>query len=99
MAGGEKLSVLNPLGYPPKVSRKALAPRLEGLDGKTVYLVDARFDDSIELLRQVQAWFARHLPSVSTKLVSLSSVYHRDDPKTWEEIKANGDAAIIGVGH
>ena len=99
MAGGEKLSVLNPLGYPPKVSRKALAPRLESLDGKTVYLVDARFDDSIELLRQVQAWFARHLPSASTKLVSLSSVYHRDDPKTWEEIKANGDAAIIGVGH
>ena len=99
MAGGEKLSVLNPVGYPQKVSRKALAPRLEGLDGKTVYLVDARFDDSIELLRQVQAWFAQRLPSVNTKLVSLSSVYHRDDPKTWEEIKANGDAAIIGVGH
>ena len=99
MAGGEKLSVLNPVGYPPKVSRKALAPRLEGLDGKTVYLVDARFDDSVELLRQVQAWLAERLPGVKTKLVSLSSVYHRDDPKTWEEIKANGDAAIIGVGH
>ena len=99
MAGGEKISVLNPVGYPPKVSRKALAPRLESLDGKTVYIVDARFDDSIELLRQVQAWFAQRLPGVKTKLVSLSSVYHRDDPKTWEEIKANGDAAIIGVGH
>ncbi len=37
--------------------------------------------------------------SVETKLVRLSSVYTQDDPKTWEEIKANGDAAIIGVGH
>jgi len=94
-----KLSVLNPVGYPPKVTRKALAPRLESLDGKTVYLVDARFDDSVELLKQVQAWFAERMPGVKTRLVSLSSVYSRDDPKTWEEIKAKGDAAIIGVGH
>ncbi len=94
-----KVTVLNPVGYPPKVSRKTLAPRLEALDGKTLYLVDARFDDSVELLKQVQAWFADHMPSVKTRLVQLSSVYHRDDPRTWEEIKANGDAAIIGVGH
>jgi len=26
-------------------------------------------------------------------------VYTQDDPKTWQEIKENGDAAIIGVGH
>jgi hypothetical protein len=94
-----KLTVLNPVGYPPKVTRKAIAPRLEGLDGKTIYLVDCRFDDSIELLKQVQAWFAEHMPTVTTKLVSLSSVYGRDDPATWETIKANGDAAILGVGH
>ena len=25
--------------------------------------------------------------------------YQHDDPKTWDEIKANGDAAIVGVGH
>ena len=29
----------------------------------------------------------------------MSSVYTKDDPKTWEMIKAQGDAAIIGVGH
>ena len=39
------------------------------------------------------------MPGVKTKLVSLSAYYGHDDPKTWEEIKANGDAAIIGVGH
>ena len=97
--GSKKVSVLNPVGYPPKISAKAMAPRLETLDGKTVYLVDPRFDDSGLFLRQVQDWFADHMPSVTTKLVEMSSVYTKDDPKTWEMIKANGDAAIIGVGH
>jgi hypothetical protein len=32
-------------------------------------------------------------------LKPISSVYTKDDPATWAEIKANGDAAIIGVGH
>ncbi|GEM_PF-711935 len=41
---GAKISVLNPMGYPPKVTARPMAPRLESLEGKTVYLVDARFD-------------------------------------------------------
>jgi len=94
-----KVTVLNPVGFPPRISRKSPAPRLEGLDGKTIYLVDCRFDDSIELLKQVAAWFAAHMPGVTTRIVSLSAYYGHDDPKTWEEIKAKGDAAIVGVGH
>jgi hypothetical protein len=95
----EKITVLNPVGYPPKVNNKAGAPRPENLDGKTIYLVDCRFDDSVELLKQVQAWFGDHMPNVNTKMISLSATYQHDDPKTWEEIKAKGDAAILGVGH
>lgn len=95
----EKITVLNPVGYPPKVTPKQMAPRLESLDGKKVYLVDARFDDSIDLLRQVQAWFAERMPAVKTELVSLNNMYSRDDPKTWELIREGGDAAIVGVGH
>ena len=87
------------MGYPPKITRKTAAPRLESIDGKTIYLVDCRFDDSIELLKQVQAWFAEHMPAVKTRIVSLSATYQHDDPKTWEEIKTHGDAAIVGVGH
>ena len=92
-------TVLSPVGTPPKVTKMTAAPRLESLDGKTIYLVDCRFDDSIELLKEVAAWFATHMPAVKTKIVSLSATYQKDDPKTWSEIKANGDAAIIGVGH
>jgi len=99
MAGDEKITVLNPVGYPPKVAGKPLAPRLDGLDGKTVYLVDCRFDDSDILLQQVQDWFAEHMPNVKTIYKPINNVYTQDDPATWQEIKENGDAAIIGVGH
>ena len=99
LEGSRRLTVMNPVGYPPKITPKPMAPRLESLDGKTLYLVDPRFDDSGLFLRQVEGWFADHMPSVTTKLVEMSSVYTKDDPKTWEMIKANGDGAIIGVGH
>jgi len=98
-SSSERITVLSPVGFPPKINKKPAAPRPESLDGKTVYLVDCRFDDSIELLKQVQSWFAEHMPAVKTRIISLSKTYQHDDPKTWEEIKANGDAAIVGVGH
>ena len=99
MGTSDKLTVLNPEGYPPKVTHKEMAPRLDTLDGKTVYIVDCRFDDSDIFLKQVQAWFADHMPSVKTVFKPINSVYTQDDPATWEEVKANGDAAIIGAGH
>jgi len=93
------VTVLDPVGFPPKVSRQTPAARLDGLDGKTVYLVDCRFDDSDIFLGQMQAWFAQHLPRVRTVVKRISNVYLHDDPTTWEEIKAQGSAAILGVGH
>jgi hypothetical protein len=98
-ASNGKLTVLNPQGFPPRVSPKDMAPRLDTLEGKTVYLVDCRFDDADLFLQQMQAWFREHLPGVRAELIQLSSVYTRDDPETWEKIKATGDAAIVGVGH
>jgi hypothetical protein len=92
-------TVLNPVGFPPKITRKALAPRLDTLHGKTIYLVDCRFDDSDVFLKQMQAWFAEHMPAVKTVVKPISSVYLNDDPATWEEIRARGHAAIVGVGH
>ena len=99
MGTAATLTVLDPTGFAPKVTRKALAPRLDTLDGKTVYLVDCRFDDSDVFLKQLQAWFAEHMPAVKTVFKPISSVYLKDDPATWEEIRARGHAAIVGVGH
>ena len=94
-----RLTVLNPQGYPPRVTPKAMAPRLDTLEGKTVYLVDCRFDDAELFLQQMQAWFREHMTGVNAELIRLSSVYTKDDPETWKKIQATGDAAIVGVGH
>jgi hypothetical protein len=94
-----EISVLNPTGFAPKVVQKELAPRLPTLAGKTVYLVDCRFDDSDVFLGQMRQWFADHMPGVQAVVKRLSSVYLNDDPATWEEIRARGHAAILGVGH
>src|SRR5919204_27160 len=59
-----RLTVLNPQGFPPRVTPKDMAPRLDTLEGKTVYLVDCRFDDADLFLRQMQDWFREHLPGV-----------------------------------
>jgi hypothetical protein len=96
---GNSITVLNPMGFPPRVTRKELAPRLSTLEGKVVYLVDCRFDDSDLFLKQMQAWFAEHLPGVTTVVKQISSVYLHDDPATWQEIKDKGHAAVVGVGH
>ena len=95
----DRLTVLNPMGFAPKVTRRPLAPRLPTLEGRTVYLVDCRFDDSDVFLGEMRAWFAEHLPGVTAVVKRISSVYLNDDPTTWEEIKAKGHAAIVGVGH
>ena len=95
----ENLSVLNPVGFAPRVTRKELAPRLPTLEGKTIYLVDCRFDDSDIFLEQMRAWFAEHLPGVNAVVKRISSVYLNDDPVTWKEIQAKAHAAILGVGH
>lgn len=93
------VSALTPTGTPPVVLGKEPAPRPGTLEGKTVYLVDSRFDDSLELLKQIAAWFAAQMPSVRIEIRQLASTYAKDDPKLWEEIREKGHAAIIGVGH
>ena len=48
-----QVRVHNPMGYPPHIAQKRLAPRPADLRGKTVYLVDCRFDDGDILVEQM----------------------------------------------
>jgi hypothetical protein len=75
-----------------------LAPRLNSLDGKTIYLVDTGFGGSGKFLDQVQTWFSEKMPSVKTVRRRKTGNIFRDDTKDlWAEIKDNGQAAILGV--
>ncbi len=94
-----KVTALNPMGYPPKIAQVGMTPRPASLDGKTVYLIDCRFDDGDIFLRQMQNWFVEHMPSVNAVFVQKSGVYTEKDPALFEEIKRQGALAIVGVGH
>jgi hypothetical protein len=76
----------------------AMAPRLDSLHGKTVYLVNQGFGGSDLFMEQFQAWFAENMPTVKTVLRRKTGFIFRDDTSDlWKEIKEKGDAVIFGV--
>lgn len=92
-----KLTVHDPRGFPPKVTGKRLAPRLESLDGKVVYLVDCLFDNSDVFMTQLRKWFDAKLPAVAVRTIKPKESWV-DDPEMRAAIEKDGDAAILGVG-
>jgi hypothetical protein len=98
-ARSERLVVLDPVGFPPAAPGGGLAPRLETLEGKTVYIIDCQMENSGLLLEQMQAWFGEHLPGVRTPLIRWrGEIYAHEDRETLAEVGAAGDAAVFGVG-
>jgi len=94
-----KFTVLSPLGTPPAIKTLAMAPRPNSLDGKTIYIVDDGFVGGDVLLKEMAAWFNRNMPSVSVVYRRKAGGFPDEDPPLWAEIKAKGDAVIMGVGH
>ncbi len=92
-----RFRVLNPEGYPPKVNARGMAPSLDGLDGKKLFLVDVGFANSDNFMAQLHGWFEDHRPTIRTEIVRWRN-QHIPDPELCERIQADGDAAIIGVG-
>jgi hypothetical protein len=96
-AVGTKLTVLNPEGYPPQVDARGMAPALETLHGKRLFLVDVGFENSDNFMRQLHGWLEEHQPSIRTEVVRMRD-QHNPDPELYGRISAEADAAIIGVG-
>jgi hypothetical protein len=98
-AVGVKLETLNPKGSPPAIQLIPMAPRLDSLDGKTVYLVSDGFAGADRFLEQIRIWFTKNMPSVNTVYRLKAGGLADDDPKLWAEIKAKGNAMIMAIGH
>ena len=94
---GTRLTVLDPRGYPPKVDARGMAPALETLQGKRLFLVDVGFENSDNFMAQLRGWLEEHEPGLRTEVVRMKD-QHQPDPELYERIAAEGDAAIIGVG-
>ena len=96
----QKITVLSPAGQPPLIRLKPLAPRLDNLENKTVYLVNDGYLGTDILLGEMETWFKDNMPEVTT-------VYRRkggggftaEDPELWAELEDKADAVIMGMGH
>lgn len=100
-AADRVITVLNPAVATRMAQRIPLVPRLDTLEGKTIYLVDTNWGglgESDGIQQEIQAWFAKNMPSVKTVIKMKRNNFVTDDPALWKEISdKKGDGVIIGV--
>jgi hypothetical protein len=101
-AGAGMLANRNP-DTQPKLSRDELiplrmAPRLDSLENKTIYLIDTGFAGGKEFLDEMQKWFKENMPSVKTVVQIKSGNAFVDSPELWPELKKKADGVVFGVG-
>ena len=90
------LTVLNPLGTPPPIKLKPMAPRLDTLDGKTIYVDNDGFPGTNVLLPELIAVMKEKYPT--TQFIyhekQAGEISMQQDPAMGE-----ADALIVATGH
>ena len=91
------LTVLNPAISTRMAERVPLGPRLNTVEGKTLYLVDMQWggpEAAYSVFEEMQGWFARNMPSVKIVIKRMSSGPFGDDAGLRKEIM---DKKVDGV--
>jgi len=95
-----KITVLNPLGTPPPIKLKTMAPRLDSLDGKTIYFVNDGYLGSDNVLYEMMDWFKANYPKTNLVYKRKGGMgFAAEDPALWEEMHQKADGMVIGLGH
>jgi hypothetical protein len=92
--------VMNPAVANKMVDRAPLSPRLDKLEGKTIFLVDIGWGGpqaAPSVYEEIKAWFAKNMPGVKTEYRRIKGSYESDDPGLWKEIAQKGHAAFVGI--
>lgn len=97
--GAMRYTVMNPTGNPPPIERRAMAPRPDSLDGKTIYLVDVTFNGGDLFLQEMEKWMHTNMPQVDAIYRIKRGAYATDDPELWREIQAVDGLMIMAIGH
>ncbi len=94
-----QITVLNPMGTPPPIQLKPQAPRLDRLDGKTIYFVNTGYMGTDRLMEVMSDWFKTNYPKTNVVIKRSRGGMTGVDKELWAEIDQKGDAAIVGLGH
>jgi hypothetical protein len=95
----KKIKVMNPLGQPPRIKLEAMAPRLDTLNGKTIYVVDVKFPNSKPFAEELVKILKEQYPQTSWLYREKTGTYFADDPVLWAEIKEKGHGMVQFIGH
>jgi hypothetical protein len=96
-----EITVLNPMGTPPPITLVPQAPRLDTLNGKTIYLINTGYIGTDRFMDELAKWFKANYPKTNIVMkdnrsgAGLSSL----SDALWAEIAEKGDASIVGLGH
>ena len=94
------ITVLNPAISTKMVERIPLGPRINTLEGKTVYMYDTQWggpEAAYSVYEEMQGWFARNMPSVKT-VIHRGPSWMADDPGFLKVVTDKKvDAVIIGI--
>jgi len=95
----DKITVLNPAGRLPSLEYSPMAPRLDSLNGKTVYIVSLTWPYTHQFSEEMHKVLSAKFPETTFIVKKKNGSYAEDDPRLWSEIQENGQAAIVGIGH
>jgi hypothetical protein len=100
--GDGLITVLNP-GIPNKLAtRYPLAPPLDTLENKTIYMINLAWegpDAANYFYGAMREWLAQRYPGIKTVVKVTAEGFFGSDPGVLKEMAANkADGAIVGVG-
>ena len=94
------ITILNPAISTKMAERVPLGPRLDTLEGKTIYMYDTQWggpDAASSVYEEMQGWFARNMPSVKT-VIYQGTGWMSDDKGFVKKVAADKvDGVIIGI--
>ena len=93
------LTVLNPLGTPPPIKLLPMAPRLDTIKGKTIYIVNDGYPGSNILLGELKAVMEERHPDTTFIYREKPRGMGGEIQELWDEISEKGDAMILALGH
>jgi hypothetical protein len=87
------------MGTPPPIEMREMAPRLDTINGKTIYLVNTGFPNSGPFMEVMREWFRDNHPTVNVVVIGSGGGMSNISPAVRQELSEKADAVLFGLGH